>query len=57
MNYSFESIFITQNQTVNTILAFDAAMVILPDFNQSNLDVSDEKLVPATQQYVTSEML
>ena len=56
MNDSFESIFITRNRTENTTLAFDAAMDILTDFNQSNLDVSDEKLVRATQQYETSEM-
>ena len=31
-------------------------MDILTDFDQSNLDVSDEKLVRATQQYETSEM-
>ena len=56
MDDSFESIFITQNRTVNTTLAFDAAMDILTDFDQSNLGVSDEKLVRATQQYETWEM-
>ena len=42
MDDSFESIFIAQNRTVNTTLAFDAAMDILTDFDQSNLGVSDD---------------
>ena len=43
-------------RTVKTTLAFDAAINILTDFDQSNLYVSDEKLVQATQHYETSDM-
>ena len=50
------SICITQNITLNAALAFNAAMDLLTNSDQSNLDVSDEELIRATQQYETSNM-
>ena len=45
MDDSFESIFITQNRTVDTTIAFDAAVNLL-----NNSDVSDETLLRETQE-------